>query len=154
MIERSRSSRFLLEAAQPVRIVGHKAGQHFDCNIALQSRIPRPIYLSHSPRPEGCHNLVRPKLGPGSQRHMCEGLYVGCCRKRDTPNVLSRRSYWSELKAKASRLPVGEVRKLSASYALTEEGDVEIRVQRTLEELTSWKRAERLGEPSCPGNAF
>ena len=57
----SRSSRSLV--ARP--LVG---GQDLDCHLAAQARVPRPIHLTHPPRPEGTDHFVRTQARPGWER--------------------------------------------------------------------------------------
>ena len=42
----------LLEAVQPVGIVGKRGGKHLDRDVPVEPRVPRLVYLSHSPGAE------------------------------------------------------------------------------------------------------
>jgi hypothetical protein len=49
MIQPTRSSRFLLESAPPIRIAGKRRRQDFDRDVALQLMVACPIHLAHAP---------------------------------------------------------------------------------------------------------
>ena len=48
MIECTRGLRFLFEAIKSIRVLGQRSGQNFDCDVAVQLRIPRPVHLAHA----------------------------------------------------------------------------------------------------------
>ncbi len=62
MVERSRGSRLLLEAAQALGIVRRAGWQNLDRHFASQAGIARAVDLSHTSRAEGGDDFVRAKL--------------------------------------------------------------------------------------------
>jgi len=51
MVERGHRSRLLLEATQPVRLVGERLRNNLQSDIAPKPRISRAINFSHAARP-------------------------------------------------------------------------------------------------------
>src|SRR6266542_2932418 len=60
----------LLEAAQPVGVLGERGGKHFDRHLTLQACVPRGVHLSHSSGSQGRENLVRTKATARRKRHL------------------------------------------------------------------------------------
>ena len=54
-----------LEPRQRIRIVGHPFRQHLDGDRPLETRVPRPVHLSHSARAERRQDLVGAEAGTG-----------------------------------------------------------------------------------------
>ena len=75
MVQRRRSPRFLRETLQTIGISGKRSWQNFDCDIAVQPRVSRPINLAHAAGANWRMNLVRPQLRSRSQWHLCARLY-------------------------------------------------------------------------------
>ena len=48
----------LLEAPQPVRVLGEGCGQHLDRHLAAEARVASTIDLAHAPRPQRSDDLV------------------------------------------------------------------------------------------------
>src|SRR5262252_2037447 len=69
MVQDSRRSRLLLEAAQPVRIRRDRGRKDLDRHLATEPRIFGLVDLSHSSCPERREDLVGPEPRPGDQRH-------------------------------------------------------------------------------------
>ena len=55
--------RYLLEAAQVVRVNREGGGQHLDRDLAPEARVVRAIDLAHAPGAERRDNLVGPNSG-------------------------------------------------------------------------------------------
>jgi hypothetical protein len=58
MIERGYCARFLLESIDAIGIAGELLWQHFDRDIATETRIARPVDDPHSACPERAGDLV------------------------------------------------------------------------------------------------
>ena len=69
MVQRRRSPRFLRETLQTIGISGKRCWQNFDCDIAVQPRVSRPINLAHAAGPNWRMNLVRPQHFSGGECH-------------------------------------------------------------------------------------
>ena len=65
MIQRGKGLRFALEAREPIGVVCKGFGQELDCDISVQLRIARAIYLAHAPGPQGGKDFVRPNACAG-----------------------------------------------------------------------------------------
>src|SRR5215467_3628040 len=63
--------RFPLKSGTAVGIGSKITRQNFQSDVAIQTRITRPIHLSHSACAEWRKYFVRPELCPGRQRHKC-----------------------------------------------------------------------------------
>jgi hypothetical protein len=48
VVERGQHFGFTLKPREPIQISGHRRGQHFDCDLALQVRVGRAIHLAHA----------------------------------------------------------------------------------------------------------
>ncbi len=59
VIERGQQLRFAAETGQAVGVVGDRAEQDFDRDVAVQLRIARPIHLAHPPGAEWGEDLIR-----------------------------------------------------------------------------------------------
>ena len=85
MVQGAGGSGFPLEPTQPIRVRGHRIGQHLDRHLAPDSGIARPVHLSHSARSERRKNLVASELlaGPQSRRVLSRFLENRrCCLQR------------------------------------------------------------------------
>src|SRR2546422_2197926 len=69
MIEARGRQRFLLEAVQPLGIVGKAGGQDLDRDLALQPWIGGAIHLAHPARPERRDDFVGAEPHTWRQRH-------------------------------------------------------------------------------------
>lgn len=58
--ESRRGVRFALETL-PFGLGSEGLREHLDSYVAIQPRIPRPIYLTHSTLADGCQDLVGPE---------------------------------------------------------------------------------------------
>src|SRR5262249_58089252 len=67
MIESRGGPRLLLEALQPRRIRRQLRRQHLDRHLARETRVPRPVHLSHPPGAQRRQDLVRTEAG--ARRH-------------------------------------------------------------------------------------
>src|SRR6516164_6617957 len=63
MVQRGSSSRFLFETPQPARIIRVEGWEYFDCNVACQSCVPRPIDFSHTAGTQEFYHLIVSHLG-------------------------------------------------------------------------------------------
>ena len=54
----------LLEATKAIRIRGKGGRQYLDRHLAPESRIPRPVNLTHSSRPERCEHFIGSEPAP------------------------------------------------------------------------------------------
>jgi hypothetical protein len=59
--------RFLLEAAQPVSIIGKRSWQHFDRHVTPQAFITRAVHHAHPSMPEQRQDFVHSDLLSGEQ---------------------------------------------------------------------------------------
>jgi hypothetical protein len=59
--------RLLLEAPQPVRVVGEGGRQDLDRDVALQALVARAIDLPHATGADDSHDLVRSEPGAGRE---------------------------------------------------------------------------------------
>jgi hypothetical protein len=64
--------RLALEAGQSIRIIRKRFGQYLQRDVALQLRIVRAIYLTHSTRAEQGNDLIHADAGARRKRHCCE----------------------------------------------------------------------------------
>src|SRR5439155_18763993 len=69
-------ARFLLEASQPVGIVGEYVGQDFKRHLATQPGVPRAIHLAHPARTKRRYDFVRTKFSTGTE-HSDLSLHSG-----------------------------------------------------------------------------
>ena len=60
---------FLLEAPEPVRISGQRSGQHFQGDVAIESRVARLIDFAHPSGAQRGENLVRADAASGGDGH-------------------------------------------------------------------------------------
>ena len=75
MVQRAGGPRFLLEAAQAVRIIRDLRGQHFDRDVPVQSRIAGAIDLAHAPGSEECDYLMRAESVSWNYAHPAVSLF-------------------------------------------------------------------------------
>jgi hypothetical protein len=47
MVQRSQRLRFTLKASQPIGVMGDRAGEDLDRDVAVQRRVSRPKHLAH-----------------------------------------------------------------------------------------------------------
>ena len=69
-------ARLLLESLQPVRVLRERGRQDLDRHFAPESRIPRPVHLSHPSRPERRQDLVGAESRSRGECHEQEKLSV------------------------------------------------------------------------------
>ena len=69
MVQAAGRSRFLLEAAAPIRIVHERRRQDFDGDVALQLMIAGPIDFTHAPGAEGAQDLEAAETIADGKRH-------------------------------------------------------------------------------------
>ncbi len=62
-------ARLLLEAAQPVRIIGEGPRQDLHRDVPLQPNVAGPVDLSHAARADRRDDLVRSEPGTGGKAH-------------------------------------------------------------------------------------
>ena len=74
MIERGSRASFLLEAAQPVGIIGKRSGQNFDRDFAVKTSIARAINFTHPARAERREYFVRAELRASRNRDRVSGV--------------------------------------------------------------------------------
>ncbi len=82
MVQGRERARLALETGQTIRVAGHVFGKDLDRDVAAQPRVPRPIDLSHSPRPDRAEDLVGAEAGTGGERHALADLSPSHCRIR------------------------------------------------------------------------
>ena len=70
MVQDARRPSFLLEAAQPLRVLGKGSRQDLDRDVAPESRIFRPLHLSHATCADRREDLVGTQPGAGRQAHL------------------------------------------------------------------------------------
>ena len=69
MIEGSDGARFQFEAPQPLGVRPHFGRQDLDCDLAPETRVPRPVHLAHPPDPKKVEDLVRPEPRADGKGH-------------------------------------------------------------------------------------
>ncbi len=74
MIESGEDFGFALEQGEPLRIPGHRCGEHLDGHWPLQVGVGGPVYLSHSAHANLGGDFIGAKAGAGSEGQTC-GLY-------------------------------------------------------------------------------
>ena len=92
MVEDARGLRFLLEAAQAVRVLRERGGQHLDRDLASEARVLRAVDLAHSPGADLAEDLVGAELRAGGERHFDlsgEGV-AGRVAIQTSPSLTSR----------------------------------------------------------------
>ena len=65
VIERGHGERFAREALAAIGVDRCDVGEHFECDLALQSRIAGPIDLAHPAGAEQRHDFLGTELLPG-----------------------------------------------------------------------------------------
>ncbi len=75
MVERGEDFGFALESGEPFRVKGDVRRQHLDRHLALQLRVRRPIYLSHSAHADLGSDLIGAEPSAGSQGQVAD--YTG-----------------------------------------------------------------------------
>src|SRR5439155_20236970 len=78
MIQDSRRARFVLEAAQPVRILRERGRQDLDRNLAPEPRVFRPVDLSHPAGAEWRDDLVGTEPSAGREAHFASPTRKMC----------------------------------------------------------------------------
>ena len=78
MIETARGLRLLLEAPQPVGVLGDCGRQNLDCHGAIQARVVGAVDFSHAACANGRDDLVRAE-------------FVACCQAHYLPPTGTRR---------------------------------------------------------------
>ena len=61
MVQCGRGARFLLESVEAVDIGRERDRQHFDRDVALESRIARPVDFAHAARSDCGQDFIRAK---------------------------------------------------------------------------------------------
>jgi hypothetical protein len=74
MIQSGDGARFAIEPFETLGVLRDVRWQHFERDVAPESRIPRAIYVAHSTRTERGHNFVRTKLVTNGKRHALQGI--------------------------------------------------------------------------------
>jgi len=69
MVERGQHLRFPHESCEPLAVVDHRFGQHFDSHLAFQVGVGRPVHLTHGARAEAGTDLIRTKAGAATDCH-------------------------------------------------------------------------------------
>jgi hypothetical protein len=69
VIQRGHGERFAREALASIGVGRCDVGEHFECDLALQSRIACPIDLAHPAGAKQRHDFVRTELSARAQRH-------------------------------------------------------------------------------------
>jgi hypothetical protein len=69
MIEARQHASFALETRTSIRVLRELARQNLDSYVTLESRIARPVNLSHAANPEQRQYFVRAKVGPARLCH-------------------------------------------------------------------------------------
>ena len=75
VVQRRRRAGFLLESMQAIDVGRKCRGKYFDRNITSESRIARPVDLTHAADAEHSLNLIRAESSTGGQCHWRLGLY-------------------------------------------------------------------------------
>src|SRR5690348_10826111 len=70
MVQRSDSTRLLLETAQPLRISGKGSRQYLDGYVATQANVACTVDLSHAASAQRRENFVRAKFRTRGKRHV------------------------------------------------------------------------------------
>ena len=78
MVQDSRRARFVLEAAQPIRILRERRRQHFDSDLAAEPRILRAVDLPHPTRAERRDDLVGTEPSAGRETHFASPTRKRC----------------------------------------------------------------------------
>src|SRR5512135_1597628 len=118
MVERCEEPRLPLEALLALFTFQESFRQDLDRDLSIEARVPRPVDLSHSSRPEGREDLVRAELRSGRERHGGTAPRTRLAAMPSTPSA--RRSpvaTWNSLIV--MREPSGEKPKDSVSESGT-----------------------------------
>ena len=67
MIQRREHLGLALEPREPFRILGERAGQNLQRDVAVELRIARAVNLAHSARPNGGDHFIRTDANAGSK---------------------------------------------------------------------------------------
>jgi len=85
VIEGRGGAGLLLEAANPLWILGHRRRQNLDRHVSIETRIPRPIDLTHTPCTQRAQQLIRSESGIYRQGHvwadLSSAIRVDRCRQ-------------------------------------------------------------------------
>ncbi len=65
MIELAGGPRFLLEAAEPVRVPGESVGQNLHGHVAMEARVAGAVHLAHASRSDQRLDFVVSQPGAG-----------------------------------------------------------------------------------------
>src|SRR5437773_7115376 len=76
MVELACGARFLLEASQPVGVLGEGFWQHFDGDLATQPGVARAVHLAHPARTQRRYDFVRTEFSTGTE-HSDLSLHSG-----------------------------------------------------------------------------
>ena len=69
VVERPRRARFLLEAAQAIRVLGEGGGEDLDGDVAAEPRVFGAVDLTHPARADGGEDLVGPYPHADGEAH-------------------------------------------------------------------------------------
>ena len=94
MVEGRDGMRFLLEASQPLGVLGGVARDHLEADLAPETRVAGSIDFAHPTRPDRGHDLVGAEPSARSEAH--EGNTSSSrtdsqgCRRQDLPDLSKR----------------------------------------------------------------
>ena len=77
MVEGSRGSGFLLEAAEAIGVLRERRRQDLDRHVASEARVARSIHFAHSARAEWRQDLVGAELRARRKAHVLRRLHRG-----------------------------------------------------------------------------
>jgi hypothetical protein len=70
MIQRGERLRFARKTRETVGIAREHFGEHFNRDVAIESRVSRAVYLSHAAGAEVADDFIGAETLPGRQVHM------------------------------------------------------------------------------------
>jgi len=79
VIEGSHGARLTFEPCTSIGVRDERVGEDFDCDGAVEARVPSSIHLAHAPGTNQSENLIRTEAHAGRERHAGRwpaGLYV------------------------------------------------------------------------------
>src|SRR5262245_34683867 len=77
MVQRSEDFGFALESSEAFRVCRERLRQDLESDIALQSRVSRPVDLPHAARTDGSGDFVGAEAGPASKAHFFSNAVQG-----------------------------------------------------------------------------
>jgi len=75
MVQGRGGARFLLEAVQTIGVARKRSGQHFDRDVASETRVARAIDFAHAAAAEKARDLIRAESAAGAQAHSTSLLH-------------------------------------------------------------------------------